>query len=284
MFWKNKDAAIVNRLDSLHGLVGANNEAVAELIADKLVGFLSPKAELEISEQFELASPMMVREISNSISKRLSDAIDGVKSQSTNHLGLLTTAIYKTHNVALSKAKDLDMRMAVIEGTLLDTQAVAKKLTHSLDDALDQSNQNFEELGRALNVFDASDGDRMLTLYNTMRQLEHQINHKHQMTHAKMAAQYAGLSAQINDLRPKDRSQYRVNPSMHWLIDNLDLLLEMAQTAELVRNNHIPRDRGVYELVKAIRKVHHYPIEELKHEVISKLEAWDNAPRFCQAA
>lgn len=284
LFKRNNNAAVINRLDSLHGLVGANNEAVAELIADKLVGFLAPKAELEISEQFELASPAMVREISNSISKRLSDAIDGVKSQSTGHLGALTTIIYNTHNKSLSKLNDVDMRMAVIEGTLLDTQSVVKKLTHSLDDALDQSNQNFEEMARSDAVFDAANGDRMLTLFNTLRQIEHQIGHKHQMTHAKMAAQYASLSAQINDLRPKDRSQYRVNPSMHWFIDNLDVILEMAQTIELVRNNHIPRDKGIYETVKAIRRVHQYPIEELKHEVVSKLEAWDNAQSFCKAA
>ena len=39
----------------------------------------------------------------------------------------------------------------------------------------DQSNQNFEEMGRTLSLFDAANGDRMLTLFNKLRELEHQI-------------------------------------------------------------------------------------------------------------
>jgi hypothetical protein len=284
MFWKSNNAAVVNRLDSLHGLIGANNEAVSELIADKLIKVLAPKAELEISEQFDLASPAMVREISNNINKRLTDAIDSVKAQSTGHLGATVSAIYKTSHVVQSKLKDIDMRMAVIEGTALTTQTTASKLTHSLDDALDQSNQNFEEMGRTLSLFDAANGDRMLTLFNKLRELEHQMGHRHQMTHAKLAAQYASLSAQINDLRPKDRKQYRVNPSVEWFIDNLDEIMRIAEVAELVRNNHIPRDKAAYELTKAIRQVHPYAIDNLLNEVASKIESWDKLQDFRQAA
>lgn len=284
MFWKRNDAAIVNRLDSLHGLVGANNDAVAELVADKLVKVLAPKAELEISEQFDLGSSRMVTEISNSINKRLNDAIDGVKAQSTGHLGALVNAIYKTHHVSLSKAKDIESRLAVIEGTNLDMQAISKRNTHVLDDAITQSNQNFEELGRTLSVFDASNGDRMLTLFNRLRELEHQMGHRHMMTHAKMASQYASLSAQINDLRPKDRVQYTVEPSLEWVIDNMDGLINMVNKAVALRDNHVPRDTGLYHLVQAIRKLHLYSVTDVKDEVVNLLNSWDNQQSFCRAA
>lgn len=284
MFWKKNDAAIINRLDSLHGAVGANNDAVAELVADKLIETLGPKAELEISEQFDLALPRMVSEISNSINKRLNDAIDGVKAQSTGHLGAMTSAIFKTHNIMLSKAKDIEMRLAVVEGNSLETQTSMKRLVGSFNDALDQSNQNFEELGRTFSIFDAAAGDRMLTLYNKIRELEQLVMHKHMLTHTRMAAHYASISQQLADLKPKAREQYRVAPTVEWFIDNLDAMTNVAQVAELVRKNHIPRYKGVYELVKAIRRVHLYPIENLKHEVASKIESWDKLQDFCEAA
>lgn len=284
MFGKRNDAAIVNRLDSLHGLVGANNDAVAELVADKLIKTLGPKAELEISEQFDLGSSRMVTEISNNINKRLNDAIDGVKAQSTGHLGALINAIYKTHHVSLSKAKDIESRLAVIEGTNLDMQAISKRNTHVLDDAITQSNQNFEELGRTLSVFDASNGDRMLTLFNRLREIEHQMGHRHMMTHAKMASQFASLSAQLADLKPKSRVQYTVEPTLEWMIDNMDGVIEMANIAAALRDNHAPREHNMYRLIQAIRKLHLYSVTDVKDEVINLLNSWDNQQSFCRAA
>lgn len=284
MFWKKNNAAIINRLDSLHGAIGANTDAIAEQVADKLVTVLAPKAELEISEQFDLGSSRMVTEISNNINKRLNDAIDGVKAQSTGHLGALINAIYKTHHVSLSKAKDIESRLAVIEGTNLDMQAISKRNTHVLDDAITQSNQNFEELGRTLSVFDASNGDRMLTLFNRLREIEHQMGHRHMMTHAKMASQFASLSAQINDLRPKDRVQYTVEPTLEWMIDNMDGVIEMANIAAALRDNHAPREHNMYRLIQAIRKLHLYSVTDVKDEVINLLNSWDNQQSFCRAA
>ncbi len=284
MFGKRNDAAIVNRLDSLHGLVGANNDAVAELVADKLIKTLGPKAELEISEQFDLAAPRMVSEISADINRRLTDAIDNVKSQSTNHLGVLSTVLFKTHNVSLSKLKDIEMRLAVVEGNSLETQTATKRLVTSFEDALDQSNQNFDELGRHLSVHDASEGDRMLTLFNQVNELKHQLNHKYTLTHARIASVHASLSAQLADLKPKSRVQYTVEPTLEWMIDNMDGVIEMANIAAALRDNHAPREHNMYRLIQAIRKLHLYSVTDVKDEVINLLNSWDNQQSFCRAA
>lgn len=283
MLWKrnNNLAGIINRLDAISGQIGANNDDLSEGIANKLVIPLAAKAEIEIAEQFELAGPLIVQQVSNNLAEHLQQKLTSAfltakADRETDSANIIAT-VYKTHNNVVSKVDDLEKRIAVIEGTTLMADDKAKTRTNCII-------QGQEELARQAAIFDASNGDRMLTLYDKFRHLEQAVEHHHMLTTSKLNAIFSSLSVQLNELRPKDRIHYTTEPTLEWLMDNLDEIIEMANMAQAVRDNTAPRQNTIYKLVRAIRNLHLYSASDVKDEITSKINTWDNAQDFCRAA
>lgn len=299
MFWKkrndNSQAGVVNRLDAIAGMIGAANEDLADKISEKLVAPLSAKAEIEIAEQFEIASPFVAQRVADKlesvIAEKLSSAIKGVQLQNTQNLGTMVSAIYKTHQTGFSKLNDLEQRLACAEGYLITNSDKASLMHGKLVDMQGEALEHYtnllqgqEEMARQASIHDAANGDRMLSIVDRFRQLEAVTEHRYMMTQAKLNAMFNSLSSQLNDLRPKTREQYRTNPSLEWFMDNLDEIVRVAEIVELVRKNHIPSDKSSYELTKAIRKLHLYSIQDVKPEVDNKIRSWERTQDFCEAA
>lgn len=284
MLWRKREdrsAAIINRLDVISGQIGANNDDIIERLADKLIVPLSAKAELEIAEQFSLAGPIIVQRVTDNLEsflqKKFMSAFEDAKKQQEADTGNIVSIVYNTHNKLLTRSNDIEQRIAVIEGASLMHEDKAKKRTNYII-------RGQEELAQQAAIYDASNGDRMLALIDRFRDLEAKNKHQYMLLSAKMNAVFSSLSAQINDLRPKARQHYTTEPSLEWLMDNLDEIIEMAGVASAIRDNAIPQDTGIYRLTKALRKLYLYSATDVRDEVVSKINSWENSQEFCRAA
>ena len=153
-------------------------------------------------------------------------------------------------------------------------------LETKISDWVSQIIRGQEETSRQAALYDQAESDRYLTLVQQIQHLNNRLDQDRNEMLRVQALQYDAFTLQVENIRkalPKqDNERFNSAPTLEWVMDNLDEIIEVAKTAEAVKYNNAPRENTIYKLVSSIRRLDLYSALDVRDEIISKINTWDN--------
>ena len=135
----------------------------------------------------------------------------------------------------------------------------------------------FATIAEHAEVVDKRNSERYLKLHENQARAEMLSCHHHDVNVKTQAAMWESLTAQIRCLAvPHEKERFASAPTLEWVIDNMDELIELGEVMAKIRDNEAPRENTIYSAVKAIRALELFPATDVRDEVESLIYRWDH--------
>ncbi len=134
-----------------------------------------------------------------------------------------------------------------------------------------------EELARQAEVHHASHYELYTQLGEELRHLRMKVDEHQSLNYKTLLALHNDLVSRIQSSAvPQAKEHFDSAPTKEWLMDHLDEIIQMADVAKAVRDNTAPRENTIYKLVGAMRTLNLWGVTDLRDEIVSKINSWDN--------
>lgn len=232
-----------NEFHSLHGAVATSGDATTTALAARM----------------EIETDKIIQHSNRSISdvavviKEMVD--DRIKSFIDRGNSLLASCIGRT--------------FVSIEGLRTSVDDHYKSLVNCIATVVQQNEST-----------DKRNSERYLKLNENQTRAEMLACHHHDVNIKTQTAMFESLTAQIRCLAvPHDKERFASAPTLEWLIDNMDEIIELGSIMDKIRDNQAPRENTIYTAVKAIRALELFPATDVRDEVEGLIYRWDHDQR-----
>lgn len=173
--------------------------------------------------------------------------------------------------------KERDNRSDAKYSNLLGiVNATINSVGNKVGDYFEQLIRGGEELSRQSALEDQSNHERTTQTQEQIRLLRMKVEEYQSLNYKTHLSLYNDLVGRIQELKSPDKQHFNSAPTKEWLFDNMDALIEAVEAMIAVRENNTPRSTTVYEAVRRFRKLELYGASDIRDEIESLTNRWDN--------
>jgi len=237
------------------------------------------KTRNEVHEAWKFNGDLLVQRVVGQVSSRLSDQSVVVR----DIINDTTTKVIDERSVGIKSfvERGNSLMMSSIGRIFVNVHGLETKI----GDWVNQIIRGQEEITRQDSIHDQSNSDRYLSLVQQIQHLNSRMDQDRNEMLRIQALQYDAFTLQVENIRkalPKqDNERYDSAPTLEWIIDQMDELIELGKVMEAIRDNQAPRENTIYKAVKCIRSLDiQYGATDVRDEVQSLIHKWDGAPEL----
>lgn len=244
---KRHGATIINRLDCLAGQNAIDHEDIKILVRSTI--------DEEISNYWRSNGPILVQQLAAGVDPKLSDQA-----------------------VVL---KEIGEKTAARHSTML--AGLAGRMMVSLNNAKDTAEQNYnsllqgqEEIARQAAIYDQHGSDRFLTILNKLDLQQGMVLSLFRRIEKTIQDGLWNVTQQIQNPPAEAKQRYSPAPSLQWLMDNADTVIDIGTAFGALRDNSGPDDLARPRAIKAIRSLGLFTMQNVSDEVKRITDLWNN--------
>ena len=220
----------------------------------------------ELGKMIEMSGHLVVQHVSTCVSDLTRVAKDIVDDGACKLQGWME-ATFKLYEASIGSYFATFNEASEIRHREAEDRA-AKRQNHVMNGLIGVAKQ--------MGSTELNQGERYLELMERIRVLEMDNDEKHRVMFNTMIALFENLTEQIQK-KQRVVVEYREEPTLEWLVDRADEIIDFADALKAIRDNTIPPDAATMKAVRCVRGMMQVSIHDIQELLKARTQQWQLA-------